>query len=84
MLDFKDHSKVSKCPSKFPNHDMSFLNTIKGDICRDENMLVGGVYDVDWNCPVGCVAVPDAMPYCKMSPSDNAPCRINSKFFHFL
>ena len=81
MKDFKDHSKASKCPLNFPDLE-KHPNENHGDVCRKD--MING-YDIGWNCPIGCTApdpVPDAMPYCKMSPSDNAPCRISSKFIH--
>ena len=77
-MDFKDHSKASKCPLNFPDLE-KHPNENHGDVCRKDK--ING-YDIGWKCPVGCTAVPDAMPYCKMSPFDNAPCRIKSKFSH--
>ena len=80
-MDFKDHSKASKCLLNFPNLE-KHPNENHGDVCRRD--MING-YDIGWNCPIGCTApdpVPDAMPYCKMSPSDNAPCRVKSKFSH--
>ena len=78
VLDFKDHPNA--CPPKFSNLE-KHTNKSHGDVCRNEKL---NGYNIGWTCPEGCIASPDpdVAPFCKMSASDNTPCRIASKFFH--
>ena len=80
MLDFKDNTKASECPPKFPKLE-THTNKSHGDVCRNEREHG---YNKGWTCPVGCIASPDpdVAPFCQVSASDNTACRITSKFFH--
>ena len=67
----------SKCSADFPNFDPgNSKNGNRGDLCRNEK--IHG-FNVGWTCPAGCVGIANAAPYCKMSSSDNSPCRVTGK-----
>ena len=64
---------LKTCPPGFPNLD---LGDKHGDVCR--NTKLHG-FNVGWSCPNQCKPTGGNPPYCKVSNSNNSPCRVERK-----
>ena len=71
------------CPSGFPNIETHSDDAHHGDLCRNEKF---DGFNVGWSCPNQCIPTSGSVaPYCKVSDSNNSPCRVNEgTFFNVL
>ncbi len=75
LLFIQDQDQLTGCPSGFPRLETHQDDDQHGDVCRNEK---NHGFNVGWVCPKECEVTQNRVaPYCKMSSSNDAACRVN-------
>ena len=75
LLFIPDQDQETGCPPGFPRLETHKNEAHHGDVCRNQKQ---DGFNVGWACPKECKVTQNRLaPYCKISSSNGAPCRVN-------
>ena len=78
---FQFQDQLTGCPAGFPNLEVHQGEDQHGDVCRNKK---GGGFYVGWACPKECEVTQSLVaPYCRMSRSNDAACRVNKGILYY-